>query len=410
MLGRLAWRNLGRNRRRTGLTAAAGAFAALLMMLSLALARGSHEYWIDQSVRLYPGHVRLALAGYEEHGTLEYGMRLSPALRSALDALPGSVGWAPRLETWGLAVQDADGSLGRGAWIVGVDPERERELTRLFDGLGAAELPEPGVPGAVLGADLARALGVRTGESILLLTGDYYGSQAAERFRVTGTLSVGDPRFDERAVLTHVGEMQAFLDAGRTVSHVVLFAPSGERAGELARELSASLPGGYEIFTWPELVPDLLQMLLLDDAGNWLALSILVVVVGFGLLNTILMSVLERRREFGTLRALGMRPRAVFGLVLIESLLLTSAGIAVGLAIAMPLLLVLERNPIPLSGEQLAAAAETYHLDPILVFELSAAQVLGTSAVLLGVALLAAVPPALRAARGQPRDAMREPT
>ena len=409
MLGRLAWRNLGRNRRRTGLTAAAGAFASLLVMLSLALARGSHEHWIDQAVRLYPGHVRLALEGYEEHGTLEYGMQLSPSLRRALDALPGSVGWSPRLETWGLAVQDADGSLGRGAWIVGVEPERERELTRVLDGLGPAELPRPGEPGAVLGADLARGLGVRSGQSIILLTGDYYGSQAAERFRVTGTLSVGDPLFDERAVFTHLGDMQAFLDAGRTVSHVVLFAGSGERAGALARNLSEALPGGYEILTWPELVPDLLQFMLLDDAGNWLSLSILVVVVGFGLLNTVLMSVLERRREFGTLRALGMRPRAVFGLVLIESLWLSAIGIAAGLALAVPLLLFLEGHPIPLSNEQLAAAVETYRLDPQLVFDLSAAQVLGTTATLLAVAVLAALPPALRAAHGQPREAMREP-
>ena len=405
---RLAWRNLGRNRRRTALTAAAGAFAALLTLVSLALARGSHERWIDQAVRLYPGHVRLASAGYEEHRTLEYGMRLDPELRRALDALPGSVGWAPRLETWGLAVRDADDSLGRGAWIVGVEPERERELTRVLQSLDPAALARAGAPGIVLGSDLARGLGVGPGENVILLTGDYYGSQAAERFRVAGTLSVGDPRFDERAAFARVGDLQAFLDAGGTLSHVALFARSGGEAGDLARELSEALPGGYEILAWPELVPEVVQIMQLDDVGNFLSLSILIVVVGFGLLNTVLASVLERRREFGMLRALGMRPRGVFRLVVLESLLLAALGIAAGLALAVPLLLVLEPHPIPLAGEQFDAAMETYRLDPVLVFDLTAAQVLGTSATLLVVALLAALPPALRAARGRPQEALRE--
>ena len=102
---------------------------------------------------------------------------------------------------------------------------------------------------------------------------------------------------------------------------------------------------------WPELMPDLVQFMKLDDVGNWVGNWVLIVVVGFGLLNTILMSVFERVREFGVLRALGLRPRAVFALVMIESVQLTLLGIAVGFAIGIPLVLWLAQHPIPITGE-----------------------------------------------------------
>ena len=121
---RIAWRNLWRNPRRTGLTAAATVFAIALTLWSLALAAGSHTRWIESSVRLYPGHIEVSALGYRENQTLDYGMTLSAEQESALDAVPDADGWAPRLESWALAIPDREGSLGRAAWVVGVDPGR----------------------------------------------------------------------------------------------------------------------------------------------------------------------------------------------------------------------------------------------------------------------------------------------
>ena len=90
LLLRLAWRNLGRNKRRTALTTAAGVFAMLLSMLNLSVGAGSHERWIEHAVRLYPGHYEVSLAGYREHRTLDYAMPLDDAARQGLDAIPGA--------------------------------------------------------------------------------------------------------------------------------------------------------------------------------------------------------------------------------------------------------------------------------------------------------------------------------
>jgi ABC-type lipoprotein release transport system permease subunit len=244
---------------------------------------------------------------------------------------------------------------------------------------------------------------------VIIVSADAYGSQAADRFHVVGTFHVGEDELDGFGALVDLGDLQSFLDVGDGVSHVAVFAPDSGATQPIAERLNALFPAPeYEVLAWPELVPDLVQFMLLDDVGNWIGNLVLIVVVGFGLLNTILMSVFERVREFGVLRALGLRPRAVFALVVLESLQLTLLGIAIGFAIGIPLVQYLHGHPIPLTSEATRGAMEVFDLEPVIVFALARDQLVVLPAILLGVGLLAALPPALRAARGRPVDALRE--
>lgn len=408
-LVRIAWRNLWRNPRRTGLTAAATVFALVLTIWSLSLAAGSHERWIDTIVRIYPGHVEVSAVGYRDNHTLDYGMQLSERARLALDALPARTGWAPRLEAWALVIPDREGSLGRASWLVGVDPERESGVSRLPAMVAEGRFLD-GAPGfeLVLGKMLAENLDASVGDSVILLSTDYYGSQAADRFRLVGTVSVGDPAFDDYAAIVRLADLQTFLEFEGGLSHVALFTDDGEDTGTLERRLAAIFTAeSFEITPWPELIPDVVQMLILDDIGNWIMLSILVVVVTFGILNTILMSVFERVREFGVLRAVGLRPRAVFSLVMIESALLAVLGILIGVALAIPLILWFAENPIPMTGEEYRAISEMFSIEPVIVFDFRWIHFVVMPGVIFLVALLAALPPALRASRGRPVDALR---
>jgi ABC-type lipoprotein release transport system permease subunit len=259
-----------------------------------------------------------------------------------------------------------------------------------------------------LGALLARNLGVKPGDAVIALSADAFGSQSADRFTVVGTFSVGDDEFDGFGALVDLSELRAFLEAGDAVSHVAVFLPDSGNLAPVAAKLDADFPGeSYEVLPWPELMPDLVQFMKLDDVGNWIGNAVLIVVVGFGLLNTILMSVFERVREFGVLRALGLRPRAVFALVLIESVQLTLLGIAIGFAIGIPLVLWLSGHPIPITGEDARASIELFDLEPLIVFALGRDQLVTLPLLLIAVGLVAAIPPAFRASRGRPVDALR---
>ncbi|MBM4336708.1 MAG: ABC transporter permease [Deltaproteobacteria bacterium] len=260
-----------------------------------------------------------------------------------------------------------------------------------------------------LGELLARNLGVAIGERVIVVSADSFGSQSADRFEVVGTFRIGDDEFDGYGALVDLQVLQAFLEAGDSVSHVAVFLPESAAMAGVGAGLDELFPDpSHEVLPWPELMPDLVQFMLLDDVGNWIGNSVLIVVVGFGLLNTILMSVFERVREFGVLRALGLRPRAVFALVLIESLQLTVLGIALGLALGIPLVLWLSGHPIHLTSDGAAAAVELFDLEPLILFALARDQLVTLPLLLIGIGVLAALPPAFRASRGRPVDALRE--
>ncbi len=410
LLLRLAWRNLGRNPRRTALTTAAGVFATVLSMLNLAVGDGSHERWIEHAVKLYPGHFQVSLAGYREYRTLDYALPLDAIAERKLDALSGAAGWAPRLEAWGLISADRDDATGRGVQLFGIDPAREVRLSKLVGAIDAGRMAAraDGTREITLGALLARNLGASLGDVVIVLSADAFGSQSADRFTVVGTFSVGDDEFDGFGALVDLNELRAFLEAGNAVSHVAVFLPESSNLASVGAELDSGFPGeSYEVLPWPELIPELVQFMVLDDVGNWIGNSVLIVVVGFGLLNTILMSVFERVREFGVLRALGLRPRAVFALVLIESVQLTLAGIAIGFAVGVPLVLWLAQHPIPITGENVRATSELFDLEPLIMFALGRDQLVTLPLLLIAVGVIAALPPAIRASRGRPVDALR---
>jgi ABC-type lipoprotein release transport system permease subunit len=411
MLVRLALRNLWRNPRRTALTIGATVFAVGITMFMESLAAGSHKRWIDEIVRLYPGHVEVMAQGYREHRTLDYGIRLSEERARALDRLSGVQGWAPRVEAWALAMPDREGALGRAGWLVGVDPEREREISKLANSVREGRFlngkPEGEV---VLGTRLARGMGVGIGASVILLSTDYYGSQAADRFEVVGTVEVGNADFDAALVLLRLEDIQRFLEYEDLVSHVAIFAERTEAARELASEVEGLFdPKDYEVIAWQELLPEIRQLILLDDAGNRIMLSILILVAGFGLLNTVLMSVFERVREFGVMRAIGARPRTLFAVVLLEAAMMAVIGVLLGLAVGIPVVLWFAGSPIVLTGDY-AAAMEAWDIAPLIVFDLEKKNLLGTPVVMFVVAMLAALPAAVRASRGQPVDVMRAQT
>ncbi|HTO52795.1 MAG TPA: FtsX-like permease family protein [Myxococcota bacterium] len=407
MLLRLAWRNLFRNRRRTALTVGAAAFATLLCLFNLAVSAGSQKRWIANAVELYPGHFQVSQRGYRDTRSLDDALALSDAQRAALGGLPAGTHWAPRLEAFGLISPDVERATGRGVAVFGVDVARESGASRLLGALHAGRAPEAPRELA-LGDVLARNLGVEIGGTVIFVSSDAFGSQAADRFRVTGTFHVGTDDLDGFGAIAGLADLQDFLQAGQGLSHVAVFAGDLHQLPKIDAALRAAFPAQqYEVLGWPELVPDLVQFIRMGDVGDWFQNGLLLIVVAFGLLNTVLMSVFERVREFGVLRALGMRPRAVFELVVLESLLLSLWGIALGFGLGIPGVLLLENHPFPITGPEMQASFAVFGIEPVIQLGFARSELVALPLVLLGVGILAAVIPALRASRGRPVDALR---
>jgi ABC-type lipoprotein release transport system permease subunit len=403
---RLAWRNVWRNARRTGLTVAATVFAVVLVVFFVAMAAGIHEKMIEDSVRVASGHVTLAGEGYFEGRTLEQYVTLDAGLAGTLDGAPGVRGWAPRLVGFALVSKDTD---AQGVAVLGVDPARETSVTTLARRVKQGAFVSEDVPkGIVLGERLARNLGAELGDELLLYSEAYSLETAYDLFTLVGVMKLPEPSLDRSLALLTLTDAQAFFVYGERVSEVALLADDADAADRVAAGLRDALPSAeaVEVQTWAELMPELVQFIILDDAGMYVMLMILVVVVAFGILNTILMSVLERTRELGVLLALGLRPGAVFRLVYLESLLLAGLGLAIGLALSIPLVLWFQGHPVELSNE-LAGAMELIGAEPVVTWKLKPWNPAGSVLTILGVAALAALYPAIKASRGRPVDALR---
>lgn len=405
---KLAWRNVWRNPRRTALTIGATVFATALVVFFVALAAGVHGQMIEDSVRIHSGHVTLSAPGYLDSRTLDHFVELDTALRATLDASPEAAAWTPRVTSFALLSKT---EASRGVVLMGVDPEREGGVSTLPERVRAGRFLSADRPGEiVLGQRLADLLGAELGDEILAVGSAYTLESAYELFELAGVVKLPDPDLERSLAVIRIEDASAFLEYGDRVSEIAVLARSPESTEQLRGDLQSHLPGKGEgavrVHTWQEVMPELDQMLFLDDAGMVMMLAILVIVVGFGILNTILMAVLERQRELGVMLAVGLRPRAIFRVVYWESIMLAAVGVVIGILVALPLAFYLQFNPIRLEGS-VEGAYELVGAEPIITAEVNLTNPLYTAGIIGTVAMLAALYPALRASRSRPVDALR---
>lgn len=411
LASRLAWRNVWRNTRRTGLCVAATVFAVVLVVVSVSMQMGTHEKMIEDGVRLHSGHVTIAAEGYLRERTLEHFIVPDEATLETLDQDPGVRGYAPRVASFALV---SHGTASRGAMILGVDPAREGSVTTLPSRVAAGRFLAAGSPvrEVVLGRRLAVALGAELGDELLLYGVAYSLETAYELFTVVGMLAVPEPELERTLALVSLPVAQEFFAYEGKLSEIAVLATEADEADPLAERVRAALAGAPQasdrvlVHRWDEVQPELRNLVALDAAGMYIVLVILVVVVAFGILNTILMAVLERTNELGMMIALGLRPSAVFRLVYWESMFMASLGLVVGMAVAVPLVLYFVGHPIHLADEY-GAMSEVFGIEPVAVFKLELVNPLGSALTILVVGALAALYPARKASRARAVDALR---
>lgn len=408
---RLAWRNVWRNPRRTALSVAATVFAVFLVVLSVGMADGVHEKMIEDAVRLTSGHVAISGKGYRHSMTLEQFIPWDGRVREAIENTPDIRAWAPRISSFALISFD---DRSQGSMVIGVDPRREKNVTtfaqKIKDGRFIDESSKPGIREVVLGRKLAERLGAGLGDEVLLYGIAYSLETAYELFTVVGTMALPDPRLERNLAIIHIDTASEFFVYENRITEVAILAENADQSdallGRLSTKLAASKGLNLELQTYAERMPELVQLILIDDAGMVVTLGILIVVVGFGILNTILMAILERTRELGVVLALGLKPAALFRMIYLESMYLAGLGILIGLSFSLPLLAWLHGIEIPIDGD-IAKGAELFGMEPVMMFKFDWMNPIGSTLTIFGVALLAALYPALKASRARPIDALR---
>jgi ABC-type lipoprotein release transport system permease subunit len=337
---RLAWRNVGRNRRRTAIVMAAGVVGVGGAALTVACLSGLLAAMVETAVATDLGHLQVtAPRGRLAGGETIAATRIAP--------LPGIRAWAPRLATPALLAAPRGSA---GVRLVGVDPARETTVSAIAGSLVAGAYLAAGTRQALLGAALAERLRVGVGDKVVLEVEAGAGETAGEAFRVAGLFrsALGDG-FDAATVFVDLGAARRLLGAPDAVSEVVILARDPRDLAGLRRAVAAAAGDGVRVRTWEELRPTLVAMIAVLRLDATILYAIVFVSMGFGIGNVLLVSVHERVPELGVLLSLGMRPRRVLALVVTESLLLTALGAAGGLALGLAAV-ALARDGVDLSA------------------------------------------------------------
>ena len=411
---RLALRNLRRQKRRSVLSGSAMVLAMALLVFSRAIAEGGHEDWIDSGVRMGGGHVSVQAPEYRTRRSLDY--RLSPETRAAVrDALESPevssrlVASAPRLMVQGLA-SSSSGALP--AAIMAVDPELEREFSALYEKLEEGRWLEPDDRlRAYVGARLASRLKLKEGSRFVLTAQDANGDISGQMVRVAGTFRSGIPEMDEGFIQIPLATAQEWLGVPGAVTTEALLLRNSRDVGPVRRELASALADWSDeaaVLEWRESMPELDAAVRMDDWADYVFHLVLFVIAATAIVNTILMSVMYRTREFGVLRALGLERGEVGRVVFIEGMVLTAISGFVGMALGAAIVWGFFRNGLDFSAMwDMEMEAAGIVIDPVIVPRFHWNQIVQSLFFILAIGSLSSIYPAWRATRIDVAEAMK---
>jgi ABC-type lipoprotein release transport system permease subunit len=414
LLVKIGWRNLWRNPRGTLLTALALGLGLTLLLISLGLLDGSHEQMVGNGVRFGTGHVVIQAQGYQDSGSAEL---LLPArvvstagefLRT--EALKHVVrGMSPRLLASGL-LSSADNA--SGVSMMGVIPKEERAVSlipqRIVEGNYLSDDQQSGV---VIGTELARKLNVKLGAKLVLMTQAVQppdteatdaggGDMQSTLLRVTGIFRTGIQAMDAHVIQVPLPEAQALLGVPGRVTQIAVLLEQESDSLMVAQGLRKQLAGvPVEVLPWRESMPTLAQLFLLDDGFNYVMNGVVLAMVGLGILNTILMRVIERRYEFGLCSALGLRPVQLAVMIIGESLALTAISLALGLVLGLSAQHYFATDGLDLRWFFHSSLPTALIFDPIIYSRLSLTRIVSSVSIVFMTATIISFYPALKAAR-----------
>ena len=402
---RLAWRNIWRQPRRTWLTTGAMVFSNTLLIFMMSLQFGTYDMMINNSLQSFSGHLQVQAPGYKDDQKMRQSVPHIQALAATYRDDDAFQNVAARGGAFALASSE---DRSYGIQIYGVEPEFEPGVSnipglvkqgRFLSDVNATEI--------VIGAVLARNLRVSLGDELTLLGTGRDGSFAAAIVSVAGVFESGVTDLDRSIAEIPLGLFQdtfAMDDAGH---QVVLTTPDLSYVPAAIIEAGNLLPpdSNLVVLDWDALQPGLKQAIQADLTSAWFMYILLVILVAFSVMNTQLMSVLERTKEFGIVMSLGLTPGRLGRLVMLETALMGLMGLLLGALLGSLVTTWLSVTGFAYPGMEEMAA--NFNLPGRMYPKISILTLFGGPAIVLAGTLVSALYPALRLYSLHPVEAMR---
>jgi ABC-type lipoprotein release transport system permease subunit len=404
MYFQLGWRNIWRNRRRTLVILTAVVIGVWSMVFLGALMRGVADQMVRNGISTLTGHIQVHRKGYRNDPVIENRITEPKAVEEALErSLPEDALWAPRVKVNAIVSNARHSS---SVTLVGIDPPEEGKISFIEDAVSRGRYLKPDDRyGIVVGEALLEDFETKLGRRMVLMAQDAQQEIASRAFEIVGVFRAELEATEKSYVFVTLPAAQEMLQLKKGISEVAVLLSGHDEAGPVADALGTALSSkDYEILTWKALLPMVTAVLKMYDWFIFLWFLVIFIAMAFGIVNTTLMAVFERIREFGLLKALGMKPRWILREVLTETFFLLILGLLVGNTLGLLSVISLSGSGIDLSA--LAAGLEYVGMARVIYPVLESKDIITANAVVFVLGLVVSAYPAIKAARFTPVEAL----
>jgi ABC-type lipoprotein release transport system permease subunit len=379
-------------------------FAVILSVLTNSLQDGVFDNLIKNVVSFYSGYIQVHKKGYWDEQILDNTFEGSDQLESQILQQNNVTSVAPRLESFALASSD---SLTKGCLVIGIDPEKENSITDLGNKVIKGEYLTENDKGVLLAEGLARRLKLNLSDTLVLIGQGYHGAMAVGKNHIKGILKFGSPDLNDQSLYLSLPVAQELYSAENMLTSYVIGLENPDILDPTAARLRSTLGENYEAMTWEEMMPEVVQHIKTDKGSMVIIQGVLYMLIGFGIIGTLLMMMVERKYEMGMLVAIGMKKVKLMQLLMIESILTVFSGCILGILASIPIVLYLYRYPIRFKGE-VADVYEEFGFEAIFPTSTDPKIFLTQGMIVLILALVLSLYPIVKIARLNPITAMKK--
>ena len=406
MIFKIAWRNIYRNRKRSLITVTSIFAALFLIILMRALQFGFYDNIIKTVVESYAGYVEVHADGYWDNQSLDNSMEVDQKLINDINSVEGVENIVQRLQTFSLISM---GEKTKGGMINGINISDEQKITdwnkKMVSGsfdLGKDEI--------IVGKGIAEYFDIRENDTLILYGQGYRGMMAAGKYPVKGVIDLKNPDLNKLGIFMTIESARDYVSSEEISTHIIIDKEQYYDEEKIVKDLSQILSKDYEIMTWKETLPEIEQTITADSAGGLIMAFILYIIVLFGMFGTVLMMTEERKYEFGVLISIGMSRIRLFGIILIETIILSMMGVLLAIILTYPISYYFNLNPIDMAalmGEGADQMMEDLGFSPLAPMSISWDIPLSHALVIFIFSLLISIYPAIKILNLNPVKSMK---